>query len=181
MRLLEACIAAYGGLDRWRRRLKGLEQDYLVRLREVESDDPQSSRARALRRDTEQLAALQAFALPVLEAMAAWPERQVWGEWLRALGELVPRVLTRPPRVLRVLQELAPLASVGPVTLREVRDVLAPRLSTLTHEPHSLGPAAHVWTRTSLGPDDVDVALLYDGYSFNALSWLEGLGFCKVG
>jgi acetyl-CoA acetyltransferase/uncharacterized OB-fold protein len=53
--------------------------------------------------------------------------------------------------------------------------------STLTHEPHSLGPAAHVWTRTSLGPDDVDVALLYDGYSFNALSWLEGLGFCKVG
>lgn len=53
--------------------------------------------------------------------------------------------------------------------------------STITHEPHSLGPAAHLWTRTSLKPDDVDVALLYDGFSFNCLSWLEGLGFCKVG
>ena len=37
--------------------------------------------------------------------------------------------------MLRVLQELAPLAAVGPVRLREVRDVLSPRLSTLTHEP----------------------------------------------
>ena len=27
-------------------------------------------------------------------------------------------------------------------------------------------------------PDDVDVALLYDGFTFNCLSWLEGLGFC---
>ena len=53
--------------------------------------------------------------------------------------------------------------------------------STITHEPHSLGPAAHLWTRTSLTADDVDVALLYDGFSFNCLSWLEGLGFCKVG
>jgi acetyl-CoA acetyltransferase len=53
--------------------------------------------------------------------------------------------------------------------------------STMTHEPHSLGPAAHVWTRTSLTPADVDVALLYDGFSFNCLSWLEGLGFCQIG
>lgn len=53
--------------------------------------------------------------------------------------------------------------------------------STITHEPHSLGPSAHLWTRTSLTPDDVDVALLYDGFSFNCLSWLEGLGFCGVG
>ncbi len=53
--------------------------------------------------------------------------------------------------------------------------------STMTHEPQSLGPAAHLWTRTSMNPDDVDVALLYDGFSFNCLSWLEGLGFCKIG
>jgi acetyl-CoA acetyltransferase len=38
-----------------------------------------------------------------------------------------------------------------------------------------------MWTRTDLRPDDVDVALLYDGFSFNCLSWLEGLGFCGVG
>jgi acetyl-CoA acetyltransferase/uncharacterized OB-fold protein len=53
--------------------------------------------------------------------------------------------------------------------------------STMTHEPQVLGPAAHLWTRTSLRPDDVDVALLYDGFSFNCLSWLEGLGFCGIG
>jgi len=53
--------------------------------------------------------------------------------------------------------------------------------STLTHEPHVLGPSAHLWTRTSLRPGDVQVAELYDGYSFNCLSWLEALGFCGIG
>ena len=52
---------------------------------------------------------------------------------------------------------------------------------TLSHEPHVLGPAAHVWTRTTLGPADVDVAELYDGFSFNCLSWIEALGFCEIG
>ncbi|WP_280231724.1 thiolase C-terminal domain-containing protein [Nocardia cyriacigeorgica] len=52
---------------------------------------------------------------------------------------------------------------------------------TLTHLPQSLGPSAHLWSRTELRPEDVDVALLYDGFTFNALSWLEGLGFCEFG
>jgi acetyl-CoA acetyltransferase/uncharacterized OB-fold protein len=52
---------------------------------------------------------------------------------------------------------------------------------TITHEPQVLGQAAHLWTRTSLRPADVDVALVYDGFTFNAISWLEGLGFCGVG
>ena len=52
---------------------------------------------------------------------------------------------------------------------------------TLTHEPQVLGQSAHLWSRTSLRPADVDVALLYDGFTFNAVSWLEGLGFCGFG
>ena len=52
---------------------------------------------------------------------------------------------------------------------------------TLTHEPQVIGQAAHMWTRTGLRPDDVDVALVYDGFTFNAISWLEGLGFCDFG
>ncbi len=52
---------------------------------------------------------------------------------------------------------------------------------TITHEPQVLGQSAHLWTRTSLTPDDVDLALLYDGFSFNAISWLEALGFCGLG
>ncbi|WP_099224535.1 thiolase C-terminal domain-containing protein [Mycobacterium persicum] len=53
--------------------------------------------------------------------------------------------------------------------------------STLTHEPQVLGQAAHLWTRTSLRPDDVDVAELYDGFTMNCLSWIEALGFCGIG
>ncbi|AWK76716.1 3-ketoacyl-CoA thiolase (plasmid) [Rhodococcus oxybenzonivorans] len=52
---------------------------------------------------------------------------------------------------------------------------------TMTHQPNLFGPAAHLWSRTNLRPTDVDVALLYDGFTFNALSWLEALGFCGVG
>jgi acetyl-CoA acetyltransferase len=35
-----------------------------------------------------------------------------------------------------------------------------------------------MWERTDLGPADVDVAQLYDGFSIYALRWLEALGFC---
>jgi acetyl-CoA acetyltransferase/uncharacterized OB-fold protein len=52
---------------------------------------------------------------------------------------------------------------------------------TITHEPQVLGQAAHLWTRTDLRPADVDLALVYDGFTFNAISWLEGLGFCGFG
>jgi acetyl-CoA acetyltransferase len=41
--------------------------------------------------------------------------------------------------------------------------------------------ATMLWTRTDLRPGDVDVAQLYDGFSFLALSWLEALGFCRPG
>ena len=53
--------------------------------------------------------------------------------------------------------------------------------STLTHEPQVLGQSAHLWSRTSLRPEDVDVAELYDGFTMNCLSWIEALGFCKIG
>jgi len=41
--------------------------------------------------------------------------------------------------------------------------------------------ASMMWSRTDLGPADVDVAELYDGFSFLALVWLEALGFCPKG
>jgi acetyl-CoA acetyltransferase len=51
----------------------------------------------------------------------------------------------------------------------------------LDHEPMVQGPAEHLWSRTDLRPADVDCAQLYDGFSFNALTWLEALGFCGKG
>jgi acetyl-CoA acetyltransferase/uncharacterized OB-fold protein len=72
-----------------------------------------------------------------------------------------------------------------PVLVEAVGTQIVERLdwdqSTLTHEPQVLGQSAHVWTRTSLRPADVDVAELYDGFSFNCLSWIEALGFCGIG
>jgi acetyl-CoA acetyltransferase/uncharacterized OB-fold protein len=52
---------------------------------------------------------------------------------------------------------------------------------TLTHEPQVIGQAEHLWTRTGVRPSEVDLALVYDGFTFNAISWLEGLGFCGFG
>jgi acetyl-CoA acetyltransferase len=41
--------------------------------------------------------------------------------------------------------------------------------------------AAMLWERTDLRPGDVQVAELYDGFSFIAMAWLEALGFCGKG
>jgi acetyl-CoA acetyltransferase len=40
---------------------------------------------------------------------------------------------------------------------------------------------ADLWKRTDYKPADVDTAQLYDGFSFQAIAWLESLGFCDVG
>jgi len=41
--------------------------------------------------------------------------------------------------------------------------------------------AAAMWNRTDLRPEDVDVAQLYDGFTIEAVWWLEAMGFCKTG
>ncbi len=40
---------------------------------------------------------------------------------------------------------------------------------------------ADLWKRTDYKPADVDTAQLYDGFSFQAIAWLESLGFCGLG
>jgi thiolase-like protein/rubredoxin-like zinc ribbon protein len=44
--------------------------------------------------------------------------------------------------------------------------------------PFGATSAAHT---LALTPQDVDVAELYDGFTMNCLSWIEALGFCKIG
>jgi acetyl-CoA acetyltransferase/uncharacterized OB-fold protein len=72
-----------------------------------------------------------------------------------------------------------------PVLVDAVGTQITDRLSwdqgTLTHEPQVIGPAQHLWRRSTLRQPDVDVAELYDGFTFNCLSWLEALGFCEIG
>lgn len=45
----------------------------------------------------------------------------------------------------------------------------------------SVGAAAEMWSRTDLGPRDLDVAELYDGFTFLTFAWLEALGICGDG
>ncbi len=41
--------------------------------------------------------------------------------------------------------------------------------------------AAQLWSRTELKPSDVQIAELYDGFSFLTMNWLEALGLCPIG
>ncbi|MFV9633751.1 thiolase family protein [Mycobacterium neumannii] len=45
----------------------------------------------------------------------------------------------------------------------------------------STDAAAEMWSRTDLTPSDVDLAELYDGFTFLTFAWLEALGFCADG
>ena len=45
----------------------------------------------------------------------------------------------------------------------------------------STDAAAELWARTDLTPADVDIAELYDGFTFLTFAWLEALGFCADG
>jgi RecB family exonuclease len=127
--------AVIGGRERWRRRLDGLLAELELRRRELADDEP---RRDALDRRIAALQRLRAFALPLIEVLAALPQQATWGGWGVALEDLAGRALRRPEGVLEVLHELAPMAGVGPVGLPEVARVLGPRLRFLQRA--STGP-----------------------------------------
>ena len=130
------------GGRRWRRRLGGLAADYRLRIAELRRDEPESARHPAFERDLKNLGHLREFALPIVDELAQWPDATTWGEWLDRFVELAGRALRRPDRVLDVLASLRPMASVGPVTLEEVRDVLRDRLVMLDWNRRCCGATA---------------------------------------
>jgi CRISPR/Cas system-associated exonuclease Cas4 (RecB family) len=121
--------------ERWSRRLNGLIHECELQRREIERADPDSPSVDHLARKIADLGALSAFALPLVRRLAAWPAQARWAEWLAHFEDLAPRVLRRPDHVLRVLADLRPMGAIGPITLQEARQVLAPRLSTIAAEP----------------------------------------------
>ena len=99
----------------------------------------------------------------------------------RAIGDRAPKLLQRRVRSgWRAAGGLEVAHRVGPVGT-QILERLSWDQDTLSHEPQTKGPSRHLWSRTSVRPDEVDVALLYDGFTFNAVSWLESLGFCEPG
>jgi ATP-dependent helicase/nuclease subunit B len=138
--LVEAAVI--GGKDRWRRRIDGLARELGLKRDAELKEDLQSPRVAAVDRDLKNLGHLRAFALPVIERLAALPAEARWGEWLERLKDLAPLVL-HPERVLGLLAELEPMDRVGPATLDEVRCALVDRLVTLDRErpPRDYGRA----------------------------------------
>ncbi|MER6972123.1 thiolase family protein [Nocardioides sp. NPDC000445] len=67
--------------------------------------------------------------------------------------------------------------SVGPAMYE--RATWDQRTDLTTMAAHDSG--AELWKNTSLTPADVDVAQLYDGFSFLTVMWLEALGFAEHG
>jgi CRISPR/Cas system-associated exonuclease Cas4 (RecB family) len=123
--------AVIGGPDRWNTRLAGLREELERRYRSAED---QEERARIERRYA-QLDNLREFALPVIGRLAALPERALWGEWIATLAGLAEFALRQPERITDLLEELEPMADIGPVGLSEVLLVLGPRLNTLAEAP----------------------------------------------
>lgn len=125
--------AVIGGHDRWAKRLKGLEEEFRRKLEAVAREDEGARQYRS--RQLELLKNLERFALPLIDLLSALPKYAPWGEWLEKLTELAERALRRPETVVALLDELQPMADVGPVDLDEVYGVLEDRLRFLRREP----------------------------------------------
>jgi RecB family exonuclease len=141
--------AVIGGLDRWTRRLSGLEQELRLQAETLGGDDPDAPRARAVARDRAALAGLRSFALPVIATLSEWPREDHWGGWLERFDALAPRVLATPQRVLSALGDLRAMSGLGPVGIEEVRDVLHDRLADL-----HVAPPVHRHGRVFVGTPD---------------------------
>jgi ATP-dependent helicase/nuclease subunit B len=123
--------AVIGGPERWETRLRGLNEEF-HRRHGLEEDEEERS---AWVRKIVALENLARLALPVIGKLAALPARAVWGEWTAALIDVAEFTLSDSERVVELLEELEPMADIGPVGLGEVLLVLAPRLSSLAAAP----------------------------------------------
>ncbi|MDP8981058.1 MAG: PD-(D/E)XK nuclease family protein [Acidobacteriota bacterium] len=125
--------AVIGGRDRWRRRLRGLENELKVQIGTLREAD-EGERLR-LQRQLTRLKHLERFALPLVDILDELPQRALWGVWIERLSALARAALRRPESVLLVLDELQVMEDVGPVELGEVTAVLGERLRFLQREP----------------------------------------------
>jgi ATP-dependent helicase/nuclease subunit B len=120
--------AVITGRERWRSRID-------ASIAEA-SREYQRAPSERLSRRIAALESLRGFALPVIDRLAALPERAVWREWIAALEELAVVARLPHPRSLHdALEELAPVADIGPVPFAEVVRLIERSLSAWREQP----------------------------------------------
>jgi RecB family exonuclease len=123
--------AVIGGFARWETRLAGLRAE--LHRRHSDAEDDEAREFLTLR--IQAVENLARAALPIVARLDALPKRALWGEWIAALTDLAEFALSEPERTIELLEELEPMADIGPVSLAEVLLVLGPRLNSLTISP----------------------------------------------
>ncbi len=131
--LAEASIV--GRKDRWPRRLERLRQSFERERNQLRQTDPESPRIATIDREIVALAELSNFALPLIDALAALPQRTTWKVWLEELGHLATMALEDPTHVITAFTELDPLADVEDIAFDDVRHVLEGRLGVKNVDP----------------------------------------------
>lgn len=79
----------------------------------------------------------------------------------------------------------APDLRQKPVSIESIGSRLSGRYSWTQREDLTTmachDAAEMMWERTDLKPSDIDVACIYDGFSYITMLWLEALGICGTG
>jgi len=119
--------AVIGGLNRWQKRLAGLREQF---QRHYTAEEDEEARGAIVQR-IEALDNLTSLALPVIGRLDELPKNALWGEWIARLTDLAGFVLADPEHVIEFLEQLEPMAEIGPVSLNEVLLVLSARLNSL--------------------------------------------------
>ena len=123
-------------LDRWQRRLQGLEHEYERRLREASSDDPEAlAGPRARSAIASSCARSGRLPSPCCPKWPDWPPAAAVGRLAHGVGAPgATRHRQTRARVARAARVVA-ASAIGPVAFAKCATCSTPRLSTLTHEP----------------------------------------------
>jgi acetyl-CoA acetyltransferase len=129
---------------------------------------------------------------------AAMNEHAVLRDPITMDDYLASRILADPLRLLDCDYPVSGANAVVVTTLDRARDLrhkpavvdafayaTGPRPDWIQAEDFCFGATRRcgerLWRRASVTPQDVDVAELYDGFTHITISWLEALGFCRIG
>ena len=86
------------------------------------------------------------------------------------------RDLPHPPVYVTGLGQSSYLKGSPPISLGGIGPGL---FDEVRHTAATIGRG--IWQTSGLRPDEVDAAMLYDGFAPDVYFWLEGLGFCGEG